>query len=385
MPDQPITEWLTAPVALARLGIARQTLYAYVSRGLLRTQVDPSDPRRSLYDPHGVDALLQRRSRGRKRQAVAASTINFGEPVLASRITRIADGQLWYRGRDAVMLADQASFEDVAALLWDSPDFPSPAEAPDLGAEVEAAATPIERCLRAAARMAGPGIWSRNAAALHRDAASLLTLIASAAVGTPVTAPLHRSLAKGWQVDEAGADLIRRALILSADHELNASTFAVRVVASTGAALPCCVLAGLAALSGPLHGGQTDRVRAFAAEPGMMSSPETAVAARLSRGERAPGYGHRLYPDGDPRATALLAATDPDAHWMALNRAVLDQTGEHPTIDVALVALEQRLSLPEGAALAMFAIGRTAGWVAHALEQRQDGRLIRPRAIYAGP
>ena len=141
---------------------------------------------------------------------------------------------------------------------------------------------------------------------------------------------VHETLATAWGADVAGAALIRRALVLCADHELNASAFAVRVVASTGAALPACLLAGLAALSGPLHGGMTERISAFLAEPQMKTAPRAAIMARLGRGEPVPGFGQRLYPDGDPRATALLAVLLPD----------------------------------------------------HALEQQRDGRLIRPRASY---
>ncbi|MBN8899734.1 MAG: hypothetical protein J0H57_01765, partial [Rhodospirillales bacterium] len=106
-------EWLPIEAALARIGVARQTLYAYVSRGLLRTRSDPADPRRSLYDRRGLDALVERRRRGRARRVVAASTIDFGEPVLASRITRIADNRLTYRGKDAVYLAGRATLEQV--------------------------------------------------------------------------------------------------------------------------------------------------------------------------------------------------------------------------------------------------------------------------------
>jgi citrate synthase len=116
----------------------------------------------------------------------------------------------------------------------------------------------------------------------------------------------------------------------------------------------------------------------------MQANPRDAVAARLDRGERVPGFGHRLYPDGDPRAAALLAALDPGPWWRRMFAAVEELTGQRPTIDMSLVALERTLHLPEGSALAIFAAGRTAGWIAHALEQRQDGRLIRPRAIYAG-
>jgi citrate synthase len=114
----------------------------------------------------------------------------------------------------------------------------------------------------------------------------------------------------------------------------------------------------------------------------MQADPRTALAARLDRGDRLPGFGHRLYPDGDPRATALLAALDPGPRWRGMFAAAEALTGQRPNIDTALVALERTLRLPDGSALAIFASGRTAGWIAHALEQRQDGRLIRPRASY---
>ena len=373
-------EWLTAETALQRLGVARQTLYAYVSRGMIRTQAVPGDPRRSLYDRHAIDALLERRSRGRARQAVAASTIDFGEPVLTSRLTRIADGRLWYRGQDAIALADTASLEDVAALLWNAPVFPV---LPPSDYEPGQPGPAIARCLRRSAALAGPGIWARNPEALHRDAARALRDIAEAACDARIDGPIHTALATAWGASDK--NLIRRALVLCADHELNASAFAVRVVASTGAALPACLTAGLAALSGPLHGGMTERVRALMAEPGMAENPRSAIEARLARGARVPGFGLRLYPEGDPRAASLLGAFSPAPHWLALFDAMRDLTGERPNIDAALLAVEQHLGLPQGSALAIFAVGRTAGWIAHALEQHQDGRLIRPRATYAGP
>ena len=375
-------DWLDIDAALARLGVARQTLYAYVSRGLIRSRAADDDPRRSLYDRHAIDALLARRRRGRAHQSVAASTIDWGEPVLVSRITRIAGGRVAYRGHDAIRLAETATLEQAAALLWEAAVLPRPRVAQEPPAEGR---TPLARCMVTAARLAIPGRFARAGRELLQDAATLLDRITAAAANAPGGGPAHATLAVAWGVDARTADLLRRALVLCADHELNASTFAVRVAASTGASLPACLLAGLATLSGPLHGGMTDRLRAMLDEPGMRADPARAVAARLARGDALPGFGHRLYPQGDPRAMALCVALPPNRMWRRLMAAIEAQTGELANIDAALVMLEDMLHLPAGASAALFAVGRTVGWIAHALEQRQDGRLIRPRAVYAGP
>ncbi|MGE0415207.1 MAG: citrate/2-methylcitrate synthase [Acetobacteraceae bacterium] len=380
--DSPAPDWLTAEQALARLGVARQTLYAYVSRGLIRVRPAPDDPRRSLYDPNAIDTLLERRRLGRARQAVAKSTIDFGEPVLTSRITQIADGALWYRGHDALRLARTATLEEVAALLWNAPRVP---HLPPSAYAPVGDGKPMARAMPHIAHLAASEGWASGGTALIEDAALCLRAMAEALADRRADLPLHRMLGRTWNLDEDGTDLIRRALVLCADHELNASAFAVRVVASTGAALPHCLLAGLAALSGPLHGGMTDRVRAMLAEPHMMTDPRTAIHARLARGEDLPGFGHRLYPDGDPRASMLMDGIGPDPRWRGLCATILALTGLRPNIDAALVALGQHLDLPDGAPLAIFALGRTAGWIAHALEQRGDGQLIRPRARYDGP
>jgi citrate synthase len=374
-------DWVDIAEALARLGVARQTLYAYVSRGLIRSRPASDDPRRSLYDRDAVETLVARRRRGRSRNAVAASTIDWGEPVLVSRITRIESGRLAYRGHDAVALSQEATLEDVAALLWETPSLPRvapPRHPPPKGA------TPMARCLAATAQLAAPATFHRGRRALLNDAAHLLGTMAAAVAGMHKGRPAHITLAEAWHADARTADALRRALVLCADHELNASTFAVRVTASTGASLPACLLAGLATLSGPLHGGATDRFRAMLAEPGLRRDPAKAVAARLARGEEIPGFGQRLYPNGDPRAAALFGALEAGRTWHRLVGAVEEQTGRKPNIDAALVMLEDVLHLPVGAAFALFAVGRTAGWIAHAMEQRQDGRLIRPRAAYAG-
>ncbi|WP_169717479.1 citrate synthase family protein [Comamonas serinivorans] len=204
---------------------------------------------------------------------------------------------------------------------------------------------------------------------------------------------LHRRLARRWGASAHAADVLRRALVLCADHELNASSFAVRVVASSGASLHASLGAGLAALSGPLHGGMTQRIEAQwdawhgrTAAQGLSPSLRAQLARRP--GGLAPGYcagfGHPLYPQGDPRAASLLRQLPPDAARERLLAQVLAHTGQHPSLDYALVAVRRALHLPMGSAFVLFALGRTVGWIAHAQEQRDSGQLIRPRARYVG-
>jgi citrate synthase len=383
----PSARWLTAAEATASLGVSRQTLYAYVSRSRIGVTAAPDDPRRSLYDAADVRRLAERNRSGRSRRAVAASTISWGEPILVSAITRIQGGRLEYRGQDAIALSATATLEDVAALLWQVESLPQPA-ASRVWPRAGAAAGVAERCIAAMADLAMAGRWTGRVESVLPDAIRILDRIAWAAAGLPSTAehpsglPLHDRLASAWGVGANAADLIRRTLVLTADHELNASTYATRVVASTRAPLGACVLAGLTALVGPLHGGMTNEVRHLLADPLVAADPSGAIAVRLARGGRIPAFGHPLYPDGDPRAAALLSRIQLSPRARRLVEAMLSMTGIAPNIDFALLMVEKRLRLPTGGAFAMFAVGRTVGWIAHALEQWRDGTLIRPRAVY---
>ncbi len=324
--------------------------------------------------------LEQRKARGRRQAAVAEAAIAWGEPVLASSITTVAHGKLWYRGLDAEALAETARLEDVARLLWACGDQRFPTQTTSI-----APGRPHDRMFQALAARAAvsPALRGRRPEALYFEAAALLDLLVDAVAGGPGQGPIHDRLGQAWGCGAAGADLIRRALVLLADHELNASTFAARVTASTGASLAACALAGLAALSGPLHGGMAVRVQAFADETRRVG-PQAAVAARLAMGAGAPGFGHPLYPEGDPRARGLLSAFQPPDDQAHLARVVREVTGEIPNIDFALTALAERLGLPPDAPFQIFAIARCAGWIAHALEQAKTGALIRPRARYVG-
>lgn len=376
-----MADWLTAEEALHRLGLKPQTLYAYVSRGLIEARIEATDSRRRLYRADDVARLQQRKQRGRRPQAIAEEAIAWGEPVLASAITTILRGRLWYRGQDAQQLAETAKLEDVARLLWDcgTQRFPPTATAVPAG-------PPLQRifAVMAARTASDAAMAGRTKKALYLEAASVLDALVDAIAGAPGDGPIHIRLARAWGSDAKGAELIRKALVLLADHELNASTFAVRVTASTRASLAACVLAGLAALSGPLHGGMAKRVLALMREAESRGI-EHAVTARLAAGSPLPGFGHPLYPDGDPRAAPLLAAFEVPAAYAQARETITALTGQEPNIDFALTAMAAALGFDEEVPFQLFAAARCTGWIAHALEQNETGRLIRPRARYIGP
>jgi len=375
-------DWLSDREALDRLGVRPQTLYAYVSRGRVRAEADPTDPRRSRYRTSDIAALTKRKARGRKAAEVAADAIAWGEPVLSSGITTVLSGRLYYRGRDAVLLAETETFEGVARWLRGGAGVPvrralrgAPPDGPTMRSRIFAALA-----TRAAT---DEGALDRSPEALADEAASILDVVADAVCGEVGGGPIHSRLGRAWGCGRQGVDLIRRALVLLADHELNASTFAARVAASTGASLSAAALAGLATLTGPLHGGMAARVRRLA-DDAERDGPREAVAARLIHWRPAPGFGHPLYPEGDPRARALLGVFQASPALQALREAVDVATGERDNVDFALVALAESLALPDDAPFVLFAVARCAGWLAHAQEQLASGTLIRPRARYVG-
>jgi citrate synthase len=192
---------------------------------------------------------------------------------------------------------------------------------------------------------------------------------------------------------EADRDALDRVLVACAEHELNASTFAARVVASTGADLYACVVAGLCSLSGPIHGGACDRIEAMLAEIEAGARVERCVAAFNEKNSLPPGFGHGIYPNGDPRAALLKKVAFATARRherklfdtaLKIEEAVWKRQRLRPNLDFYLTVCVRMLGLPRGMPAAIFALGRCAGWIAHSLEQYADNRLIRPRMRYRG-
>lgn len=391
--------WISATEAAAELNVSRATLYAYVSRGLVESRSQPGS-RKRLYAAADIRRL---RSTGDGSGSAPDRALDFGTPLLDSAITLIDGGRLYYRGRDALALAATASLETVAGLLWQIDDADPFAEAAVIGTDPTPVLQAAPGIAGAIARLAIAGrddvaAYARTAPARVRTGARILRqLVAVWAGGTAgpgtlsPTAPAHRLLATAWGVP-AAAEAIRTALVLCADHELNASAFAVRVAASTRATPYAAVIAGLATLEGPRHGGMTPQTLALLDEAVRRGDAQATVTDRLRRGEALPGFGHRLYSDGDPRAQAILAAVGAAAGpqpLLEIAQAVADAgreaTGLAPNLDFGLAALAATWGLGADRAIGIFAIGRSVGWLAHAAEQEASGILIRPRARYTGP
>lgn len=392
--------YLTAREAAEALRVTRATLYAYASRGQLRSEPVPGLPRERRYYREDIERLRDRKESRRDPSKAAARALHWGSPVLASGITVIQDGRLYYRGQDALKLAQNASLEEAAATLWAAEAHESQRLFTQRCVLSHSELTKLRRCapdpvvlFQAALPIAGTvdaASYDLRPAAVRYAGARILRLLTAAVVGRDSNLPVHEALRNAWAAEDTAAEAIRRALVLCADHELNVSTFAARCAASAAASPYDAVSAALATLKGIRHGGLSERVCRLFEEIERPERARAVVAERLRRGESVPGFGHRLYPAGDPRATLLLRvaeASGNEKEWKmvrALSRAGSELLQEAPNLDFGLTAVARTYGLPRNAPFILFALGRTVGWIAHAIEHYSSGDLIRPRAHYTG-
>ena len=336
--------WWTAEQAAAHLGVKRKTLYTYVSRGWIRSRGEGGRARKYLAED--VQELATRAAEARGRAAAAGAAMRWGPPVLATELSAVDPDGPYYRGRSALGFSEaHTPLEQIAAHLWGRPfrglpQLPSP---PTEGALTERVAVALLR---------RPPPDEEHA---------LATVLAVVVGGEAEEARRRASVAQRLST-AFGPRPFDAVLALCVDHELNASTFAARVAAGTGADLGACLRAALATFSGPRHGGATETL-------------EDALDAGEPPGPAA--FGHPLYPHGDPRAERLFELAGGRPGWAVCGPAP-------PNLDAGLVALRRAWGLPRGSATALFLLGRVVGWCAHVAEQRTQP-MIRPRAHYVGP
>jgi citrate synthase len=374
---------LTTAEAAARLGVKPETLYAYVSRGLL-TSARGTGGRPSTFDAAEVDALVATRGATRRPTGVAET--------ITTRLTLLSDDEYFYRGHRVTDLARTATPDRVAALLWlgdlDA-ELPEPdldgvvGPVRDLVARMPGRPRPTDRLRVAVATLAALDPWRFDL----EPAAVVATAMRCrrGMVGALGEGGLWPAIADDPTAPEP-PDVLRTALVLLADHGLAASTMAARVAASARAHPYAVVSAGLGALDGPVHGTASTAAYRFLAEA--LDDPEAAVAERLRAGERLPGFGHSIYRERDPRTAVLLeliAGTGAAVLVERLTAAAAGRPGVFPNVDLALAALAHTFGMRPEAGEAVFAVARTVGWVAHALEQYADpGLRFRVEGAYVG-
>jgi citrate synthase len=401
----PAKEHLTAAEAARELGVSVPTLYAYVSRGLIRSEPGAGASRARRYRGEDIELLKSRKQARHNPLDAAERNLSWGLPVLESALTLISDGNLYYRGLSAIELAASRTVEDVASLMWEGEFRPDYAELfakaafevknssagrlklPDLAPlERFRAILPVAECEDLTA-------YDFSHQSLVRTGMRILALLTRTAAGGRWRDGVAQSLASAWAPNDNGAaSVISMALILLIDHELAVSSFTARCAASAASPLYAVVEAGLCALRGLKHGGATERTDDFLREAAAAPNLGDFIARRMRRGEPMPGFGHNLYPAGDPRARLILETLGrryPDCAQVTLARAIVKQASRIsdqmlPNIDFAGAMLARTLALPPHSAVAIFALGRTIGWIGHAIEQYRIDRLIRPRARYVG-
>ncbi len=392
---------LSAQEVAARLGVKLNTVYAYVSRGVLSARREPGS-RRSVFDAAEVETLARR---GRPRRSSRPSALDI---VVETGLTTIADHRIRYRGRDACEMAQTHPFEQVANWLWTGLDEPPDIPWEAYQTSLPELSYPRDR-IRAAVVIGSASEPLRSDLSTPAVTASAQALIASMVCAVPAAPdaraarlvlgndqpPIRGSIAgRLWGRLTAGRSApglvaaLNAALVLLADHELASSTVAARAAASVRADPFSVVLAGLGPMAGPLHGSASALAHQMLADA-IARSPEAALAAALETYRHLPGFGHRLYPDGDPRAKLLLGmihAATPAMPGLRTADALIDAARRHsrtePNVDFALGCLATVARMPATAGETIFTIARTVGWIAHAIEEYAEPPLrFRARAI----
>lgn len=385
--------YLSAKEAANELGVRPATLYAYVSRGLIRSV--QGSGRTRLYDASDIRFLRGRKAGDGLEDREGQPRGTAAKGVLETKLTLLTEEGHYYRGQSALELAKAGTLESVATLLWECEGDPFAQPAPLVMGVSTGSMRPVERAIVALCSWPEQdnAAYTLSQELLKQKGASLIRLAAGALLlQSPSTAPVHFQIAEAWGVtDPKAIDIIRATLVLCADHELNTSAYAVRCAASTRAPLHAVLISGLGAFMGPRHGTNAERVTSWLRHIHVVADIDAVLQERCMNGEYLPGLGHSVYGGPDPRGEFLLGMlmnSGLDHPVIELIPLLLQRSNElfggYLNVDFPLALLERILGLPKNSAGILFCISRISGWIAQALEQYQMQEQIRPRAAYVG-
>ena len=408
----PESNYMTAQEAADELGVKIGTIYAYVSRGMIRSQASVDGQRNRLYSREDVNRLLIRRQVRISLDGTPDDVLHWAAPVLESGISLIEDGNLYYCGISIEDVVAMLTAEELAALVWTG-DASNAAELFDhrrhpsvkkyrkmlLDLDIDRGSflsVPTFQIILPIAMADDPIAFDMRSESIALSGARILRLMTSLASGDVAEdLSLAAMLQRGWQPhDEESVHFFNMALVICADHQVKLATFAARVAAALGATPYSVISTGIATLSGPHQGGYTETVEAFLDEVKAPDNAVSVICARMRRSESfpVPGFHNPLYPAGDPRAHVMLGAlyaAYPESPALILaqtiQEAVCQMRGEHPKLEFALAIFRRHFQLPPSSTLGIFALGRIIGWIGHAIKQYDAKQTIQPRIRYTGP
>jgi citrate synthase len=403
---------MSAQEAADELGVKIGTIYAYVSRGLIRSRASEEGQRNRQYSREDVTRLLVRRQMRVSLDPAAKDVFQWAAPVLETGISLIEDGHLYYCGIPIEQVAMMFSAEELASLVWtenaanahalfDSGRHPSVKKYRkkllDLGIDRDNLfSVPSFQIILPIAMADDPIAFDLREESIALSGARILRLLTSLAAGDVAEdISLAEMLQRGWQPhDERSIRFFNMALIICADHQVKLATFSARVAAALGTTPYSVINTGITALAGPQQGGYTETVEVFLDEVKTPDNAVDVISSRLRRSESfpVPGFHNPLYPEGDPRARILLNALYeeyPDSPAIVLAQSIQDTVyrlrGEHPKMEYSLAIFRRHYELPTSSTLGIFALGRIIGWIGHAIKQYRSKQTIQPRIRYTGP
>jgi citrate synthase len=399
------------------LGVKPQTLYAYVSRGLIRSVATAGSARR-LYSRADIEKLRARASAHAGHGPAAASAMHYGDPIIQTTITEITPQGPWFRGRSAIALARAGrTFENVAELLWTGRDFEQPIvweldSSPPDTSRFTACLSTLDSPLSLPQAMSfltlSINMLTGHAAQRLRYTTSImaarqLIFALTGCFGYLRTRPAYVHPRPGLSIAEEvvqavglrpSAERLRglnALMVLLADHELSPATFAARIAASGGADLYTCLVCALESGAGPKVSEIFDRLQAFLAEGETRPRLIRRLGEMQALGQLPPGFNHPAYPGGDPRAELLFqlarsikSPAVPIAPLCGFFEDAQERFGLKPRLEAGATILSMALGLPHGTATGLYSLARVAGWTAHVIEQRMSSSILRPRAKYVG-